>query len=217
MPQHAQNVVRRFVDQRLDKTWIVVGQRQVDHHLDRMLAARPRRAAHGRIVPLDALHREQIGIVRLARIGGRRAAALERHCRAASSPPRPRPAAPHRRDRASRRFCSSIGKARRSRQRRQHVERQIGLQREDRVDRRRRALAEHAAARRDRVVDIIPSDSATNSDRSPCWVASTPNMTGRLNAARPAAAGRGTRDAAGRWRCRARPGRCRRRVRPWRR
>ena len=153
MLQDAQDVVRRLVYQRLDINLVLVGQREVDHHLDRVLASRLRKLLDRRIIPVDAVQDVQIGIVRLAGIGRCRPAALEDvvarlhtlfggHQLAAYLRIGQAPLLLVERQVADLAPC------------RQYVERQIGFQREDRVDRACRALAEHAAAGRHGLVDV---------------------------------------------------------------
>ncbi len=211
MPKH---VVGRLVDQRLDIDLVLVGQRQVDHDLDRMLAARLGELVDRGIVPVDALHREQVGIVGLARIRGRRTAALEDVVARLHRAPRPRPARGAPTGRASFFICSASGRRADRLPRRQDVERQVGLQREDGVDRARRALAEHAAAGGDRVVDVLGLVLPARGIVALLGRQHAEHDRPLVGPAPPCAAARGRRDGARRSRYRARPGRCRHRARP---
>ena len=119
-----------------------------------MLAALPRELRDGGIVPVDALHGIEVVVVRLARIGGGCPAALEHvvaglHVRLVGDQP------------AARRRIGETPLLLVERQapqlppRRQHVEGQIGLQRENGVDRARRGLAPHPGAGRGALVQIV--------------------------------------------------------------
>ena len=76
MLQDAEHIRRRLVDQRLDEHPVVVLQDEIDDHLDRVLLLLRGEIGDARVVPFDIEHRKQIGVIRLPRIGRRRAAAL---------------------------------------------------------------------------------------------------------------------------------------------
>src|SRR5205823_13681609 len=60
VPQHAEHVVGVLVDQRLDEDLVLVLQRQIDDHLDRVDTALRRQLRDRGIVPVDALHRVEV-------------------------------------------------------------------------------------------------------------------------------------------------------------
>jgi hypothetical protein len=154
VPQEAEDVVRVLVDERLHEELVVVPQDEVDHHLDRVLAAPRGEIRHRRIVPVDALHGVQVGVVGPARVGGGGAAALEHVvARLHGHLLRDQPAA--RRGVGEPTLLLVQRQAAHLPPRRQHVERQVGLEREDGVDRARGALPPHAGAGGGALVQVL--------------------------------------------------------------
>ena len=77
MPEHAENIIWRFIDQRLHKQLVFVFDHEIEHGLYRVLVPLLGHLFYSRVIPVNTFKSEQITVVWFFRIGGRRTTTLE--------------------------------------------------------------------------------------------------------------------------------------------